>query len=981
VSTATGIVEARGAESQAPVSPFAFVLLDAVGGTEQVIDAFGAGAAVAALADEDVRAVIESILARDSRHAQMDLGDVKLTVEAASDAEGGRHALVMYLVNEPDPLGATLERTAVIASLKDAEGRYRRVSQGYCEQFATTAEQVIGHTDDELAPGETIDGPRIAEGAAVAAEPAQFEYIVGAYNNRPALTVLRFPVLDASGQRVGLCAVAAPSTDARLARDECVRLMRLERWSRLDPAAVRAEMCAEWGVAVAEPAPVGSGSARRAEEPVSLSVVSESRARAVAPSRTGSDAVASPPADPDPAILAERDRALAERDAVAAERDALAAERDAATAQRDAVVAELDAATAQRDAVAAELDAATAQRDAVAAELDAATAQRDAVAAEREAVAAEREAVAAERDAAAAERDAAAAERDAAVEELAGMRLRSESLGAELTSLREGLDAQVGSAEHESMARREAEAALHVAQERAARAESERGETQGELDRVRAGYEHVSAELARVTGELSAAAAEYDASTSDHAHQVAELARLAIERDLAVAERDAMVAERDAAVVERDAMVVERDAIAAERDAVAAERDAAVAERDAAVAERDAVAAERYAMAAERDAAVVEGRAAVAERDGALEERAAAVAQRDGALEARDAAVAERDVAVAQRDSTAAERDQIAADRDAMAAERDAIAAERDAMAAERDAAVSDRDAAAAERDAAVSDRGAAAAERDAAVSERDSAMAERDRLVAEQVQVAAERGLVTSERDQVTDELSRVNHERDRLVVELAALKEHLQAAQQQIAELMAPPAPAEPVVVRPPDGSGPRWGADVHHAAAAALARSSEWMTGLRDAVKSLGSMGGWDAICTWMPVDRRPVLRCSAAWTETSGDLAGFETSTWQQSQPLTGSALGKAFNAPGATWCTDLTEDRRMIEVACHGMQTALLVPIRDGSRTVAVLEFLSRVSIGADTELSVPIESLALLLGHLWHLERAGAVPHWRLGRV
>ena len=114
-------------------------------------------------------------------------------------------------------------------------------------------------------------------------EPLQLEYFVGPYQGRDALVVLRFPVGDAKGVPTLVCGVAAPSSEANVARSEAARLLRIERWSRLDAESVRAEMLAEWGVL-----PDARGRARDDQLPTwSGRPTASSRPRSPRPERSG----------------------------------------------------------------------------------------------------------------------------------------------------------------------------------------------------------------------------------------------------------------------------------------------------------------------------------------------------------------------------------------------------------------------------------------------------------------------------------------------------------------------------------------------------------------------------------------------------------------------------------------------------------------------------------------------------------------------
>src|SRR5438270_859289 len=76
----------------------------------------------------------------------------------------------------------------------------------------------------------------------------QLEHSVPPFEGRPALTVYRFVIRDTSEEPVAVCGVATPIAEAEVARSECARLMQIERWSRLDARAIRAEVLRDWGI-------------------------------------------------------------------------------------------------------------------------------------------------------------------------------------------------------------------------------------------------------------------------------------------------------------------------------------------------------------------------------------------------------------------------------------------------------------------------------------------------------------------------------------------------------------------------------------------------------------------------------------------------------------------------------------------------------------------------------------------------------------
>ena len=126
-------------------------------------------------------------------------------------------------------LRESLEHSPALAWVKDPEGRYLYVNGRYRHELGTSEERLRGHSDAELPPRETVDGPRLRLAGDGVQEPVQLEYTVPAFEGRPPLVALRFPLHDDSGRSVGMCGVAAPLGEAQLARDEAVRLMGLDR--------------------------------------------------------------------------------------------------------------------------------------------------------------------------------------------------------------------------------------------------------------------------------------------------------------------------------------------------------------------------------------------------------------------------------------------------------------------------------------------------------------------------------------------------------------------------------------------------------------------------------------------------------------------------------------------------------------------------------------------------------------------------------
>lgn len=211
-------------------------------------------------------------------------------------------------------LDGALDESPALVWLKDLEGRYVRANPRLTSFLSTTEERLLGRTDAELPPGETVDGPRAHErGDDDVEEPVQLEYVVGPYQGREALVVLRFPVGDAEAVPTLVCGVAAPWSEAQVARDEAARLLRIERWSRLDADNIQAELLAEWGVL--PDARGRSAAALTVSGGAGPGLVDRERDAAVAEAR------------------AERATAIAERDAALGTNERLTRELEAAEAR------------------------------------------------------------------------------------------------------------------------------------------------------------------------------------------------------------------------------------------------------------------------------------------------------------------------------------------------------------------------------------------------------------------------------------------------------------------------------------------------------------------------------------------------------------------------------------------------------------------------------------------------------------------------
>lgn len=275
-------------------------------------------------------AEIDAVLNGHADQAVARLDDVEARIEAVVDATGSRCALVT-LAAEPGAsadgenaiLREQLDDSTAIVWLKDLEGRYIRVNAQFISVLGGSGGELQGKTDAELPTAATVDGPRLQDPERAASEPVEFGYTVPAYQNRPALSVLRFLVHGAGGEPVAVCGVAAPMAQSEIAENEAARLMQLNRWSRLDSDSIRTDVLEEWGVSVG-----GSSDA----------VPTSAEHEAWEPAPQAVDAAPPMAVAPDPSWEAELAVVTAARAEAEASRDEAEAARNEAEAARNEAI-------------------------------------------------------------------------------------------------------------------------------------------------------------------------------------------------------------------------------------------------------------------------------------------------------------------------------------------------------------------------------------------------------------------------------------------------------------------------------------------------------------------------------------------------------------------------------------------------------------------------------------------------------------------
>jgi PAS domain S-box-containing protein len=925
----------------------------------------------------------QRVLDGQANAAVLKLGGIAVDIAAVSDRRGARHVLLTLPTDEIPSLGdaggalldGALDDSPALVWLKDLEGRYVRVNSRFTTFLGTTEEKLLGRTDAELPPAETVDGPRLQEREGDVEEPLQLEYFVGPYQGRDALAVLRFPVGDANGVPTLVCGVAAPSSEANVARTEAARLLRVERWGRLDAESVRAEMLAEWGVL--PDARGRSGPTTTSAEPGSGATDREQQA-AVAEAR------------------AERATAVAERDAALGANEELAAELKTTQAR----LGELERAIAAGDAERGDAEVALAAQ---AADLERALGRERERAEELErTLTLVRERLGDDAEAARTEVKRARADADAARTEVERARADADAAHAELETARaETQEARAAvAAERQTASKATAALELEVKQARDHVAKLEKRHSADD-----SGAQLVQAEKARAAAEaaLAEAVSERDDTLKARAALTGELEQ---ERKQIIALQD-----RAAAAEERIRELtgdVERERVRLagleqaqarvgelEDELRASIARADKAEREVEFAATEADKAENQLRFAEARADRADGelRLAVTRADKAEGELKLAMARVVKAESDAQAAVSRASKAEAEAEQWRTRVDKVESEIDQWRARVDKAEGEIDEWRARVDKAEGDVEnwrtrALEAETELA---RGTAR------VEGLDTELARGQSRVE---QLEAELRLA-SERAELAEREVELGQAR------VAELQTSVESGKARVAELEeqlderdsepAPPAEPEDSDVEASDddpdpaipaaelarldaigdephthnGPGVSWQPTAKRTLAASLARESVWRNVLKETVQVLGSEGGWDTVTAWLP-DESDGLGCAATWAAHRG-LDRFEALTWEAAPKRNGSLLDQALQAPHLTWLTDIdaVDDERLQTASAHGMSSALLLPVRNGASTIGLLELLTHDSIEPDAQIALSLEAAALQLGRFGHLLSLG----------
>ena len=989
---------------------------------------------------------IETVIDREASHATATLEWTSLDIAAVTDASGQRCAL-LTIARPPyddadtsvDPLlDAAIDTSAAIIWLKDLGGRYLRVNSQYVEQLGTSADRVRGKTDAELEPGESIERVRLQRGGKATKEPLELEYMVDAADDLPAFTVLRFALRDAQGKPNAVCGLAAALGQAEVARSECRRFMRLDRWRRSDEPTIHAELIAEWGLMSLSRSDVVSS-----DRPIPQRETSETDGDQFAALAAELDAALETSARLDHELAEERRQVMVLREAsvasarrghellrsVTAERER-SADLEESLARAEARSAELGR---ERDIERSRTDRAEAEAaDALAHEHEIAETLRAELAASREEI---------ERLQAVACGAPTPAQLEAERAEAHRAKMTAEQAQAELATTNAAWVKEQRTVEMLRGELRAAEQEIeHV--RRAASEAAAQALTQDELEQERWRAERANAALASLRARAEMAEAE---SKSALAQARSDLRRF---RDEAAAASDALTAEKhDAASLRRELTDVSDELEAMRRD-LSERPTAAELEQERARAEQERSRAEQQRERAERaEAAGDEARreaSSLTERIGMLERAAEAqTAESSGVLTAEQQAV-ER-----LRDELAVVAGELEGTRRELAERPTSEELEEERLRTEQERSRADQERTRAKQAAAAGDQArceaSALAERIAGLEGAHGQAGELSSMLAAERQavellrrelttvceelertkqaVLASEGRASASREEFEQVQMRAQtaetalHEH-RLTAEEAAasvedatmkaaaafaaaeaeretvesLRVKLSAAQAELKrweteaaanETRASQHNGEPSRIYPVTPESPVWRPASQRALSAALTAVEDWRTALNQTVKVVGREGGWDAVVAWCPDKRRKFMGCVAMWTTEAANGGTFETRVWQHRQKLPAHGGNPQHPRTRAASFVDLeTADDPLLKAAAgEGMGSALLVPISDGAQLVGTLQLMSRHTASPAPELMLSLEGVALQLGAISRLLDLISTPHWHVGRL
>jgi len=165
------------------------------------------------------------------------------------------------------------------------------------------------------------------------------------------------------------------------------------------------------------------------------------------------------------------------------------------------------------------------------------------------------------------------------------------------------------------------------------------------------------------------------------------------------------------------------------------------------------------------------------------------------------------------------------------------------------------------------------------------------------------------------------------------------------------------------------------------AALVDCNSSRTVFAEAVRVIGSRGGWDSVIAWTLDSRAKRYTVSAMWCATD-EMASFETEVRQLRQDINQSTIGRVASAGEIAWFSDpgADDDANLARAAAEGINLVVVLPVLREGETVAVLELCSRHQGEPDEALRAALEAMASELIFVQQLLSASESTRWPVWR-
>ncbi|MEZ5360773.1 MAG: PAS domain S-box protein [Bryobacterales bacterium] len=117
-------------------------------------------------------------------------------------------------------LGVILENTAAAIYVKTLDGRYVMSNPVHAATCGLTAEEVIGKTDHELAPGDIAEARRLCDKRAASSRtPVQHEETLIVNGEPRSYQLINMPLWDGDGRIYGVCGIGTDITEQKQAEE------------------------------------------------------------------------------------------------------------------------------------------------------------------------------------------------------------------------------------------------------------------------------------------------------------------------------------------------------------------------------------------------------------------------------------------------------------------------------------------------------------------------------------------------------------------------------------------------------------------------------------------------------------------------------------------------------------------------------------------------------------------------------------------